>query len=147
MENKKKAANPYEDMLTMPHHISARHPSMPMSVRAAQFSPFAALSEYGDAVKEAARLTEEQTELDPYEQDKLNAALNSIRQRISDRPEISFIWFLPDARKQGGTYMQETGIVKKIDLCRRRIILESGTEIPMEDLFHIEEISKEMLSP
>ena len=141
MENKKKGPDPYQDMLMMPHHVSTRHPSMSMTERAAQFSPFAALTGYGDAVEEAARLTEERAELDPYEQEKINAALNSIRKRIPDRPEITFVWFLPDGRKEGGAYVRETGIVRKIDSFRRRIVLESGTEIPIEGLSHIEEPS------
>ncbi len=41
----------YEDIINLPHHISERHPRMPMSERAAQFSSFAALSGYEDAIR------------------------------------------------------------------------------------------------
>ena len=53
----------YDDILNMPHHVSSTRPHMPMHDRAAQFSPFAALVGYDDAVKETARLTNEKQEL------------------------------------------------------------------------------------
>ena len=53
----------YEDIIGLPHHVSQRHPHMPVSDRAAQFAPFAALTGYGDVIKETARQTEERPEL------------------------------------------------------------------------------------
>lgn len=54
--------NPYEDIMELPHHVSSKHPQMPMSDRAAQFSPFAALVGYDDAIKEASRIIDEKIE-------------------------------------------------------------------------------------
>ncbi len=51
--------SPYEDIIHLPHHVSATRPQMPMQDRAAQFSPFAALSGYKDAIEETARLTDD----------------------------------------------------------------------------------------
>lgn len=48
----------YKDMLRLPHPVSATHPRMSLQDRAAQFSPFAALTGYEDALKETARLTD-----------------------------------------------------------------------------------------
>ena len=50
----------YEDIIHLPHHVSKRHPQMPVGDRAAQFSPFAALTGYGDAVKKTAEKNEQQ---------------------------------------------------------------------------------------
>ena len=54
----------YKDMLRLPHPVSATHPRMSLQDRAAQFSPFAALTGYEDALKETARLTDHFVELD-----------------------------------------------------------------------------------
>ena len=75
----------YEDIINMPHHVSASRPRMSMIDRAAQFSPFAALTGYDAAVKETARLTDSRIELDEYEKllwmKKLRIALNTLRQK------------------------------------------------------------------
>lgn len=44
----------YSDIIDLPHHVSKTHPPLPMSSRAAQFSPFAALAGYDTAIKNAA---------------------------------------------------------------------------------------------
>ena len=54
----------YDDIIHLPHHVSSKRPQMPMSDRAAQFSPFAALTGYDDAIQETGRLTEQKIELD-----------------------------------------------------------------------------------
>ena len=48
----------YKDMLHLPHPVSATHPRMALQDRAAQFSPFAALAGYDDALRETARRTD-----------------------------------------------------------------------------------------
>lgn len=53
----------YDDIIGMEHPTSKRHPRMSMHDRAAQFSPFAALTGYGDAIDETVR---EQKEFDDY---------------------------------------------------------------------------------
>ena len=47
----------YEDIINLPHHVSERHPQMPMAERAAQFSPFAALTGFGAVIRETERQT------------------------------------------------------------------------------------------
>ena len=60
---------PYDDIINLPHPVSKTHPRMSMIERAAQFSPFAALTGYGDVVKEAGRWTEQKIELDETEKE------------------------------------------------------------------------------
>ena len=43
---------PYGDIISMPHHVSPRHPRMTLIGRSAQFAPFAALTGYHESVEE-----------------------------------------------------------------------------------------------
>ena len=78
-----RTSNKYDEILSLPHHISTTRPQMPMSDRAAQFAPFA-------------------------------------------------------ARKAGGKYVSATGAVKKVDDFERRITMQDGTKIPMDDVLSID---------
>lgn len=130
--------NPYEDMLHLPHHVSAVHPRMPMIDRAAQFSPFAALTGYDAAILEAARLTEERIELDESRKAVLSAALAIVREHIAERPEITITYFKADERKSGGAYVTASGLIKKIDEVDSSLTLHSGEKIPIEDILDLE---------
>ena len=79
--------NPYEDIINLPHHVSSTRPRMPMADRAAQFSSFRALSGYGDAVKETARLTGQRIELDESAKAVLDEKLRLLAEVIEERPE------------------------------------------------------------
>ena len=68
----------YEDIISLPHHVSDHHPQMSIHDRAAQFSPFAALTGYGDAVEETARLTSQKKILDETEREALDRQLASL---------------------------------------------------------------------
>ena len=95
---------PYDDIIDLPHHVSARHPQMSLYNRAAQFAPFAALSGHDAAIEETARLTEEQRELTQGEREALSRKLNCLLQR-NDSPVVEISYFQPDARKSGGRSM------------------------------------------
>lgn len=123
--------NEYEDIIHLPHHVSKKHPQMSMQDRAAQFSPFAALTGYDAAVEETARLTDRRIELDEYEAQHLDEQIQKIVEQLQEHPEVSITYFLPDARKDGGEYITVTGSVKKIENYERRIILTDGTSIPI----------------
>lgn len=132
----------YDDMLNLPHHVSARHPQMSLLNRAAQFSPFAALTGHEEAVKETARLTdafveqgEEQTELLNR---RLQLLLSHMDKHRHTAPEIEVVYFRPDLKKSGGAYVTFFGKVKKIDGYRREILFADGTVIPMEHIFSME---------
>lgn len=103
-----------------------------MESRAAQFSPFAALTGYEDAIKETGRLTEERIELEEDEMGGLDRKLRLLQERIGDRPEISVTYFRPDVRKKGGAYVTVTGRVRKIDLPGRSLVMEDGSRIAVE---------------
>lgn len=128
----------YEDIIHLPHHVSAVHTPMPVEARAAQFSPFAALTGYGDAVRETGRLTEERAELEEDEMGDLDRKLTELQEQIGDRPEISVTYFKPDARKSGGAYVTATGRIRKIDMFPRALVLEDGTRIPLEAVTGLE---------
>ncbi len=130
--------NEYEDILHLPHHVSKKHPQMSMLERAAQFSPFAALTGYDAAVEETARLTDRRIELDEYEAQQLDERIRKISEHLQEHPKVSITYFLPDARKDGGEYVTVTGSIKKLETYERRIILMDGTWIPIHEVIRIE---------
>ena len=128
----------YDDIINLPHYTSSKRPRMAMIDRAAQFSPFAALTGYDAAVKETARLTEDRVELDEYQKSALNDRLQILQERLSNTPVISITYFVPDERKSGGAYCTETGVNIKIDYYERAVIMRSGTHIPIDEIIGIE---------
>lgn len=128
----------YDDIIGLEHHVSKKHPQMPMSDRAAQFSPFAALTGYGDAVKETARLTDEKQTLDEETLRSLNETLGFLKNSEAARPEITVTYFIPDEKKTGGSYATRKLNLKRIDDYRRRLVAEDGSEIPLDDIAGIE---------
>ncbi len=128
----------YEDMLILPHPVSARHPQMAMENRAAQFSPFAALTGYEAAIEETARLTDRRVELDADRIADLDMRLHFLADTMADHPEITVTYFLPDDRKAGGQYVTATGKIKKIDDFENVITLMDGPKIAIEDVVRIE---------
>lgn len=127
----------YDDIINLPHHVSARHPQMSLADRAAQFSPFAALTGHNAAIRETARLTEEFAELDEGRKAEMDEQLQLIKENQSQKPEIEVTYFQPDLTKNGGAYMTFRGRVKRVDEYNRRIIFTDGTALPMETLFSI----------
>ncbi len=127
----------YREIIDLPHHVSKTRPQMPMSDRAAQFAPFAALTGYDDAVKETGRLTDDKIELEESSLNVLNAKIQLLRENLADAPEITFTYFKPDERKAGGAYLTTTGTVKKLDDYERLIVLQNGTKLPMDDILDI----------
>ena len=133
-----KGSYKYDDIINLPHHVSASHPQMPLLDRAAQFSPFAALTGHHEAIKETARLTEEWIELDESRKEMLDERLQVIRENLINRPEIIFTYYKPDEKKSGGAYLTVKGPVKKINEYEHKILLEDGTVLVVENLFSIE---------
>lgn len=127
----------YDDIIDLPHPTSRKHPRMPSADRAAQFSPFAALTGYEDAVRETARLTDTRIELDADELDALDSKLRLVMDCEGEPPEVSITYFLPDRRKDGGSYITVHGCIRKLDEFQRIIIMEDGTRIPSDDVVEI----------
>ena len=125
----------YDDIINLPHHRSKTHAHMPVADRAAQFAPFAALTGYGDAVKETARLTDEKITLNLDTLAELDVTLQEIVQRLPDCPKVRICYFEKDKLKEGG--ITEEFRIKKIDTYRRKIVTESGKNIPIEDIIEL----------
>lgn len=140
--------NKYDDIINLPHHVSRKRPKMLREDRAAQFAPFAALTGHGEAVKEAARLTEQRIELDEYEKEQLRGKLqylagcvtswNAAARAPGERPTVTVTYFKPDLLKDGGEYVTASGPVKKIDLYTRHLVMADGTEIPVDELIAVD---------
>ena len=121
----------YDDIIDLPHHVSTKHPQMSMMERAAQFSPFAALTGHEDAIEETARVTVERIVLD--EQAKENISLN-LQRMLEGNVEGIITYFIPDTRKDGGRYATLTGYAIKIDEVKNLLTMKDGTAIPVADI-------------
>lgn len=128
----------YDEIMGLPHHVSKTRPQMPMSDRAAQFAPFAALTGYDAAIKETGRLTDERIELDVEALGALDMKYQLLMEALDEAPEVTITYFQPDERKAGGKYVSAVGTVKKIDDFERRITMRDGTRIPMDDVLSID---------
>ena len=124
----------YDDIIHLPHPTSPRHPRMSMADRAAQFSPFAALTGHGAAVSETARLTDQKAELGEDVRALLDQKQRILSEHIKEHPEITVTWFQPDTKKAGGEYRTVAGALKRIDGAEQVLVLTDGTRIPMEDV-------------
>ena len=124
----------YDDILDLPRPKS-KHEPMPMSDRAAQFSPFAALTGYGDAIDETARLTDARIELSEEER----AELDYKQQYLStlDSPMVTVTYFVPDSRKSGGAYVTHTGVLKRVDEVERMVVFKDGLRVPLDEVMDI----------
>lgn len=135
----------YSDIIDLPHHKSDKHPHMSLYDRAAQFAPFAALSGYDDMVREEARYTEKREQLSESQADNMNRKLSVIQTELvaGRHPELTFLIFIPDKCKEGGSYRSISGRVKRIDFVRRRAILyddngiSDGMNIILDDAVDI----------
>lgn len=128
----------YEDIISLPHHVSARHPQMPLSARAAQFSPFAALTGHEDAIRETGRLTEDFREPEEDRRELLDNKIRLLQENLSEQPEVEVTYFQPDLKKSGGAYITVRGRVKKIDVSSCRMVFTDRTDIALDNICSIE---------
>ena len=124
----------YSDIIDHPHHRSATRAHMSMIARAAQFSPYAALVGYGEAVEETGRLTDEKVSLD---EDTLTMIDRTVSMIEPGRSTVTITYFIPDMFKEGGSYTIVSGTVKKMDETQRRLVMTDGAVIPVDDIFDI----------
>ena len=131
----RQAKDKYADIINLPHHVSRTHPQMSMADRAAQFSPFAALTGHDAAIAEAARLTDERPILDESVKQEISVL---IQLAATDSNQVlNIVYFVPDARKTGGSYAEITGRIKKLLPHEKLLIMDTGTRIPVEDIVEI----------
>ena len=128
----------YEDIIHLPHHRSKTRSHMSMHDRAAQFSPFAALTGFESAICETERLTDRRIELDEDRRTELDRAIFRLQELLPLQPEVSVTYFIPDGKKQGGRYAVSQGRLWKLDLYRQILFLADGTGISLPDIIHIE---------
>lgn len=129
MDFKSDAMRKYGDIIDLPHHVSDTRPRMSMLDRAAQFSPFAALTGYEAVLRETGRLTDDYTELDEDARALLDEKLRWVSEHLAEGPEVSITYFQPDGRKEGGAYVRAVGKVKKFDGYEQNVVMEGGTKI------------------
>lgn len=127
----------YEDILYLPHHVSKARARMSPGDRAAQFSPFAALTGYDAAVAETARLTCDRVELSEDARMELNDTLNDLARRLGEAPRAAVTHFVPDERKAGGSYVVTEGVVRRINSQEGYLILGDGLTVAFRDVLSI----------
>lgn len=132
----------YDDIkhLTRPQYPDL--PPMSIHDRAAQFSPFAALVGYEDAVEETARLTDSRRKMLEDEINELNRQLGKLRARLPERPKIRVTYFVPDKKKDGGSYASKIGNARTIDQYNNRIVFTDGESVPVKDMYSVVFIDK-----
>ena len=115
---------------------------MPLHDRAAQFAPFAALTGYDDMVRETGRLTEAETDLSEDDREVLDRTISMIISALADgqHPSVTITCFVPDGKRDGGSYVSVSGRVKKIDIAARLLILLSENGISAGDAISIDRI-------
>ena len=128
----------YRDILHCARPVSSRHLPMSNYDRAAQFSPFAALTGYDGVIAETARLTDREAVLDVGAEAELDARLREIRETVHLHPQVTLVYFRPDQRKKGGAYITFTGKVKKLDADTQTLIFQDGTAIAIGLIYRIE---------
>lgn len=128
----------YEDLLDLPYPTESTHPRMPIGDRAAQFSPFAALTGYEDAVNETGRLTDSFKQMSEDEKDALDRKLAYLLTRTGTDTLFTITCFEPDLLKEGGSYQTIKDYVTKTDAEGTRLFLKSGKEIPISRITAID---------
>ena len=123
----------YDDIIALPHPEPRTHPRMSLHDRAAQFSPFAALTGHSAAIAETGRLTASRITLDESEMARVDAALQRLQELLPSRPTASITYFVPDERKAGGSYQTVTGTARRIDTANGVLLLTDQRAIPLPD--------------
>ncbi|MCR5090984.1 MAG: hypothetical protein K6C08_15910 [Oscillospiraceae bacterium] len=132
------AREKYADIIDLPHPVSKRHPQMALHNRAAQFSPFAALTGYDAAVAEAGRYTDSRLDITDSQISGISAKLRLLQEELDEKPEIEIRYFLPDERKPGGAYITVKSRVLKIDEYRQAVFLADGAAVPFQEIYSLE---------
>ena len=135
---KEEQPNKYGDIINLPRPASKRHPPMPLAKRAAQFSPFAALTGYEDAVRESARITLPPPNLADDEQELLDRSLQQVMAAPSPKAVITY--FVADAYKDGGRYETRTAVIKRLDHAHQQLVLQDGTRIDLSHIVRIQPV-------
>ena len=126
----------YDDII----HLSrpqSRRAKMSGYDRAAQFSPFAALTGFEAAIAETGRLTDRRIELDEGGKQLLDEQMQAVLEALPSQPRVEVTWFRYDERKAGGSYVTTTGHVKKVDVYNGWLIFTDGAAIPLGEVISV----------
>ena len=134
----KDSSKEYGDIINLPHPESRKHKRMSMRDRAAQFSPFAALTGHDAAIKETARLTNAFVDLDDTMKTSLDEKLILILEKSDEKLPVTITYFMKDERKSGGSYEVAEGWIRKVDFYERVIVMEDRERIPLKDIVEID---------
>ena len=132
----------YDDIINLPHPQSKKHPRMSLHDRAAQFSPFAALTGHSAAIDETARLTDRKLELNEEKKAELDRIWQYLMEKVQNHPMLKVTYFIPDEKKAGGIYNTVRGRLKKMDSYKGILTLADGSMIGYSDIYEME-IEKE----
>ena len=128
----------YDDILHLPHPTSKKHPRMPISDRAAIFSPFAAITGHAATIQETARLTDQKIELDEDTKAELDRRQAILLEHIAEQPEVTITWFCPDEKKSGGAYVVTVGRLKRVDETAGTLRLADGMTIALDEIVDLQ---------
>ena len=133
----------YSDILNLPHPVSKKHPQMSLYDRAAQFSPFSALTGYDLAIKETERITEKRAVLDESRKKELDDKLGVlIKEGLRRRVRISY--FIPDDKKEGGSYWEKEACISRVDVYKRELLLDNGQSIKLDDIIDLATVDSDI---
>lgn len=128
----------YDDIINLPHPTSKKHPRMSRQNRAAQFSPFAALTGYDAEIREMARQTEKKKQLSEDQWDMLNEKIMELLKLLHKPVRAVVTYFVPDPKKEGGTYRKKNCYIEKISMEKRVLLLENKEKIFFDEIWDIE---------
>jgi hypothetical protein len=129
--------NQYSDIINIPHFEFKKHQRMSIESRASTFSPFAALTGFADSINETSRLTEEKKLLSEDMKSIIDMKLQIIMEHIKEKPEIIVYYFIKDIKKNGGSYKEYKGNIRKIDIANKKIVFIDKKEINLDDIYDI----------
>ena len=131
----------YDDIIDLSRPVSEKHPPMKRSDRAAQFAPFAALTGHGDAIRETARLVDEEIVLSEEEYRELDRTFQELLQKKN--PRVSVTYFIYDQFKHGGKYEKITFTIRKIDLTERKIYTTDRKIYDLDRIIDVHEVQED----
>lgn len=130
----------YQEILYSPRPFS-KHPPMSRKDRAAQFAPFAALAGHEESIEEVGRITESERVLSDDSQIEIKRFLDELLEKIprnrrndDNFPIISLTYFIPDAKKAGGSYQTMQMVVRKFDEESQCLVSKEGVRVKIEDI-------------
>ncbi len=129
---------PYEDILNTSYPLPTTEHKISKIDRAAQFASFDALTGLDDTMDETGRVTEEETYLSDENIELLNAKLQILESMLDAEPSVEVVYFSPDSKKSGGTYLSYKGIVSTIDKIEGKIAFRGGPCFKLSDIRRLE---------